>query len=292
MTLQIPDWSTTELEIMRVGLGFVVIRTFSRMLIFRPAHSFRHPVGLARVVSLRRLASRTVARWMQYGAYVGAVCYAAGLLVPFALTYLAVALVVETTYRSSDGSVDHGDHLLAIILTAQAVATITWNAADRWNWDLGSLLGSSQQSTAVWWGIQAIAAVYFTSGLAKVLNTDGRWIGRSTTLLLAGYGRAETERMTAKASSPDGRDAARIASAERVISALSNQMLLAQCAFAAGLVIELATPIGLLGETILMIMGVALIALHVGNQVLLRLPFPEFQLLVLIYFVNLPRLFL
>jgi hypothetical protein len=32
-----------------------------------------------------------------------------------------------------------------------------------------------------------------------------------------------------------------------------------------------------------------LIALHVGNQVMLRLPFPEYQLLVLIYFVNLPR---
>jgi hypothetical protein len=292
MTLQIPDWSTTELEIMRVGLGFVVIRTFSRMLIFRPSHSFRHPVGIARIVNLRYVASRRVARWMQYGAYLAALFYVAGLLVPVALTYLAVALIVETTYRSSDGSVDHGDHLLAILLTAQAVATVVWNAADRWSWDLGSLLGSSQQATAVWWGVQAIAAVYFTSGLAKIVNTDARWIGRSTMLLLAGYGRAETERMTAKASSADGRDGARIQSAEKLISALSSRLLLAQCVFAGGLIIELASPIGLLGETILMATGLALIALHVGNQVLLRLPFPEFQLLVFIYFVNVPRLFL
>lgn len=291
MTLQIPDWSATELQIMRIGLGFVVIRTFSRIMIFRPSHDLRHPVGIARVVNLRFVASRSVARWMQYGAYVAALCYAADQVVPFALAYLSVALIVEVTYRSSDGSVDHGDHLLTVILTAQAIATLVWNVADRWNWDLGVVLADSQQATAVWWSIQAIAAVYFTSGLAKLINTGCRWIGRSTMLLLAGYGRAETERMTAKANAADGRSAARIQNAEVVISAMSNRLVLAQCAFAAGLIIELASPIGLLGETVLMVTGLGLIALHVGNQVLLRLPFPEFQLLVLIYFVNLPQLF-
>jgi hypothetical protein len=290
VTVQVPDWSTTELDIMRVGLAFVVIRTFSRMLVLRPLHSFPHPVGLARAVDLRVIASRRVATWLQHGAYVAAAGYAAGLLVPVALAYLAVVLVVETTYRSSDGCVDHGDHLLAVVLIAQAGATVLWNAADRWNWDLGSLLGSSQQSTAVWWGIQAIAAVYLTSGLAKIVNTSGRWIARSTSLLPAGYGRAETQRMTAKANSVDGREAARIAGAERLIAALSNRLPLAQCAFAGGLLIELAAPIGLLGETILMVTGLGLIALHVGSQLLLRLPFPEFQLLVLVYFVNVPRL--
>lgn len=290
MTVQIPDWSATELQIMRLGLGFVVIKTFSRMLIFRPSHGLRHPVGIARVVNLRLVASRSVVKWMQYGAYVAALCYAADRLVPFALAYLSVALIVEITYRSSDGSVDHGDHLLAAILTAQTLAVVVWNAADRWGWDLGVLLGNSQQATAVWWSIQAIAAVYFTSGLSKLINTGGRWIGRSTRLLLAAYGRLETQRMTPKGSSGAGREAAGIRNADALISALSNRLGLAECVFAAGLIIELASPIGLLGEAVLMVAGLGLIALHVGNQVMLRLPFPEYQLLVLIYFVNLPRL--
>ena len=135
---------------------------------------------------------------MQYGAYLAALCYAADRLVPFALAYLSVALIVEMTYRSSDGSVDHGDHLLASVLIAQVAATVVWNAADRWSWDLGCPRANSQQATAVWWSIQAIAAVYFTSGLSKLINTGGRWIGRSTGLLLAGYGRLETQRMTPK----------------------------------------------------------------------------------------------
>jgi hypothetical protein len=290
MNLSIPDWSATELQIMRIGLGFVVIKTFSRMLILRPAHNLRHPVGLARLVDLRLLGSRLVIKGLQYGAFVAALCYAAGRLVPFALAYLSVALILETTYRSSDGSVDHGDHMLTVVLVAQTAATIVWNAADRWSWDLGALSADSQQATAVWWSIQAIAAVYFTSGLSKLINTGGRWIGRSTRLLLAGYGRLETQRMTGKGSLAAGREAAGIRNAEIALSALSSRLGLAQCVFAVGLIIELAAPIGLLGEAVMMAAGLGLIALHVGNQVLLRLPFPEYQLLVLIYFVNLPRL--
>ena len=211
--------------------------------------------------------------------------------VPFALAYLSVALVLEITYRSSDGSVDHGDHLLAAVLLAQLAATVVWNANSRWSWDLGVLSANSQQATAVWWSIQAIAAVYFTSGLSKLINTGGRWIGRSTRLLLAGYGRLETQRMTGKGSLANGREAVALKNAELVLSGLSSRLLLAECVFACGLIIELASPVGLLGEVALMAAGLGLIGLHVGNQVLLRLPFPEYQLLVLIYFVNLPRLF-
>jgi hypothetical protein len=291
MTLAIPDWSATELQVMRIGLGFVVIKTFSRMLILRPVHNLRHPVGLARVVDLRLLSSRTVVKALQYGAYLAALCYAADRLVPFALGYLSVALILEITYRSSDGSVDHGDHLLATVLIAQFAATVVWNAADRWSWNLDVLAANSQQATAVWWSIQAIAAVYFTSGMSKLINTGGRWIGRSTGLLLAGFGRLETQRMTPKGSAANGREPAGIRNAEIVLSALSSRPVLVQCVFAAGLLIELASPIGLLGESVLMAAGLSLIALHVGNQVMLRLPFPEYQLLILIYFVNLPRLF-
>ena len=72
MSLSIPDWSATELQIMRIGLGFVVIKTFSRMLILRPAHNLRHPVGLARIVDLRPLGSRLLVKGLQYGAFVAA----------------------------------------------------------------------------------------------------------------------------------------------------------------------------------------------------------------------------
>jgi hypothetical protein len=75
-----------------------------------------------------------------------------------------------------------------------------------------------------------------------------------------------------------------------LVSWLLERPTTTQCFFAAGLFIELTAPIGLFGETVLMFMGLALIALHQGNKLLLGLPFTEFQFLVLVYLVNLQLL--
>jgi hypothetical protein len=285
MSVQVPSWSTTELDVMRIGLGFVVIKFFTGIQYFRPAGELPYPVGIARVVDLRWAAPRSVARWIQYGAYAAALCYAADLLVSLALLFLTAAVIVEVSFRSSYGSVNHGFHLLAIVLSAQTAATALWNAAARWNWDLGQLLAESQKATAAWWAVQAIIAVYFTSGLSKLINTRGRWIHRSPMLLLSTYARVDTDRMLGEDSWGESGDSA------AVVSWLFERPTITQIVFAAGLFVELTTPIGLLGETVLMIVGLSLIALHMGNGLLLGLPFREYQLLVLIYLVNVPQLF-
>jgi hypothetical protein len=243
-----------------------------------------YPVGIARLVDLRWASARSVARWMQYVAYASALCYAAGLLVPVALAALTAAMLVEVTFRSSYGAVNHGHHLLLVVLITQSSATLLWNAAAQWSWDLEPLLADSQQATAAWWAVQGIVAVYFTSGLSKLVNTGGRWIGRSPMLLLSAYGRVETDRMMRNARWGESGGSAALA------SWLLERQTITQCIFAAGLLVELATPIGLLGETALTITGLALLALHKGNRVLLGLPFPEFQLLVFVYLVNVPRI--
>jgi hypothetical protein len=283
MGIEAPTWSSTELDIMRIGLGFAVIKTFSRMQAFRPSGELPYPVGIAHFVNLRWAASQTAVRWIQQGAYVAALCLAAGYVVPIALAYLTLATLVEVTFQSSSGSVNHGQHLLAVVLTAQTAATLVWNAATRWDWDLG-VLAQSQQSTAVWWTIQVIAAVYFTSGLSKVINTGGRWIARSPMLLLSAFERGDTDRMMG------ARGQARAGRAVNFASWLLERPLLTQCIFACGLVVEMAAPIGLLGTLALAVMGLALIALHKANRRLLGLPFPEYQLLVLVYFVNVPQI--
>jgi hypothetical protein len=284
MSLHVPSWSPTELDIIRIGLGFVVIRAFSRIPSFRPTGKLPHPVGIARVFDLRWVASRSTVRYMQYGAYIAALCYAAQVLVPVALLYLTAATIVELTYQSSHGSVNHARHLLAIVLTAQTAAVFIWNAAEQWNWDLGATLGKSQQATATWWAVLAIVAVYFTSGLSKLINTGGRWAGRSNRLLLAAYGRVESDRMTGKVD-PGVSDRT-----EARISWLFDRPFITKCMFTAALCLELATPIGLSGQILLMVTGLGLIALHWGNQFLLRIPFTEFQILVFIYLVNAPQL--
>jgi hypothetical protein len=285
MNIQVPSWSTTELDIMRIALGFVAIKSFSGIQTFRPNGDLPYPMGIARVIDLRWAGFRSAARWMQYGAYAAALIYAAGLLVPIALAYLMAAIVIEISFRSSFGSVNHGHHLLAVVLTAQTAATVVWNAADHWSWDLGARLADSQQTTAAWWSVQAIVAVYFTSGLSKLINTGGRWIARSPMLLLVTYERLDTDRMMGD------RSWGQSGGSTTLVSWLFERPAITQCIFAGGLLVELAAPLGLLGETLLLFMGLALIALHKSNRLLLGLPFPEFQLLVLIYLINVPQIF-
>jgi len=69
-----------------------------------------------------------------------------------------------------------------------------------------------------------------------------------------------------------------------------NHPGLTRLLFAAGLLVALAAPLGLLGENALLVVGIALLALHQANHRLLGLPFPSYQILVLAYLVNAPRL--
>jgi hypothetical protein len=285
MSVRVPAWSRTELDVMRIGLGFVAITTFSRISFFRPAGEPSYPVGIARVVNLKWVGSPRTVRWLQFAAYAAALCYAANRLVPWALLVLTVALLLDLTFRSSHGSVNHGDHLLAVVLVALTAATGLWNAAELWNWKLGGVLAKSQEATAAWWAVQAILAVYFTSGLSKLINTRGRWISRSPGLLLSYSARAETDRMMgAQSWGSSGKS-------ETLVAWLFERPGVAKAGFAAGLVIELAAPVGVFGDTALLVVGIALLALHKANGRLLGLPFPQYQLLVLTYLVNAPRIF-
>jgi hypothetical protein len=280
MNIAIPSWSTTELEVMRVGLGFVVISTGARFHVFRPSSELRYPVGIARILNLQWAASRRAVRWMQLGVYAAALFYVANLLVPVALVCMTVIVIVEVTFRSSDGGVNHGDHLLAIVLTAQTAGVALWLAAEHWSWDLGGMLGPSEEATAAWWAVQVILAVYFTSGL---IRTRGRWIERSPGLLLSNAAHTETDRLMGEASwGASGRSTA-------LVAWLLERPTLTRWFFAGGLLVELAAPIGLLGKTALLVVGLALLALHAANGRLLGLPFPQYQILVLVYLVNVPQ---
>jgi len=284
MSLQVPSWSTTELDVMRIGLAFVAVKSFMGIQFFRPNGELSHPVGIARLIDLTWMGFHSAARLIQHGALVAALCYAADVFVTPALLFLTSAIIAEVSFRSSFGSVNHGHHLLAMVLTAQTASSVLWTAATTWNWNVDAFLAGSREATGAWWALQAIVAVYFTSGLSKLTNTQGVWILRSPMILLSAYARADTDRMMGdKGWGESGSSAARV-------SWLLDRPTITRGVFATGLFVELATPIGLLGEPVLLLTGVALIALHQGNRLLLGLPFPEYQLLVLVYLVNVPQL--
>ena len=103
MSIEVPPWSSPELDVMRIGLGFVVLNSFARLPWVRPSGVPPHPVGIARLHNMQWAADRSTARRIMLGSYFATLLYAADLLVPFALLYLSAAIIVEITFRNSWG---------------------------------------------------------------------------------------------------------------------------------------------------------------------------------------------
>jgi hypothetical protein len=283
MTVDPPSLSPLELDVMRLALGLGLLWTLTsvRQLPFNP--QLAYPIGLARVVDLRFL---TRYRWLQdRAADVAMLAYVVDRGTTWALLFLSAYLVLRVTAGSSDGSVNHGDHLVVIVTVAQLAAVVVWNIADRWDLDLGGWLAATRGETAVWWSAQVIAAAYFTSGISKLVYSGGTWIQRSPGLLASA--RAHLDLIRVQPSMSRMRNVAR---AERLIDRLQANIGVARLLFASGLVVELAAPLGLLDENVLLVVGIGLLALHQSNRLLLGLPFSTYQILVLGFFVNVPRL--
>jgi hypothetical protein len=282
MTVEAPHYTGLELDVMRAGFALTVLYTLDVMRLFGSQSGQSRPVGLARWVDLRWLPRRW--RVLQTGAYLALLAYVLDRAVPWTLLYLAAFLVLQVTARSSDGSVNHGDHLVTVVAVAQLAAVLVWNATGGDD-DLGGWLGPSQASTAAWWSVQAIVAVYLTSGLTKLADTGGRWVQRSPGLLVAAVARLETA--GAMGAGDHERRAGR---ATRIIDVLVARPAVTRAVFGAGLLVELLAPLALLGAGPRAAVGVALIGLHAANGLVLLLPFPTYQLLVLVYLVNVPQL--
>lgn len=283
MSVQPPDYAGVELDVMRAAFGLAVLYTLEGLRVFAPSGGRSAPVGLARVLDLRRLASRQLL--LHRGAQVAVLAYVLDRGTVWALLYLSAFLVLQVTAGSSDGSVNHGNHLVTIVAVAQLAAVFLWNASADRGWDIDDLVARDRNATAAWWSVQAIVAVYFTSGLAKITHSGTSWIQRSPGLLVIATARLDT---TGSMGSALHLENAR--RAKQLIERLLPHPGFARLFFAGGLLVELATPLGLLSEDALAAVGIALLALHYANLRLLSLPFPSYQIIVVGYLVNVPRL--
>jgi hypothetical protein len=265
-----PQWTSIELDWIRVLLAVVVL--VHLVGVGRAPTS--HPVGLARVVDLRPVTLDSVRG--QRLVNLAVVLFAADLLRLPALVLLAVVYVARLTVKSSRGAVNHEFHLLVVVLLVHAAAEIRWFVADVAFDDQVDRL--TREGTAVWWSIQAGAALYFCSGVSKLANSGLRWTERSLGLLL---------NMRKKLLLPaNNRWQQRLA--PRVMDLGMRHPRLMRLVFAGGIVVEVFAPVGLVNRYTLVAVGTALVGLHLINGVLLGLPFSSSQQVVAVLWINAP----
>lgn len=271
-----PDWTVLELDVLRGGLAVAVLWSFDSLHRTPHPHGRSHPQGWARIVPFGWTDHPLFRRALPLIVWTATAAHLLDRATVVALAALLVVLVVEVTRDNSGGGGGHRHHLVVTVVAAQLAAAVAW-----WWFDGdGPAMAESAAATMAWWSVQAIVAVYFVSGVEKLLATNGRWLARSPGLLVRAL-----SVQTAAQMRPSARKRAAGRRAERLVGRLVPRPGLTRVLFGVGLAIELAAPVGLLDPVLLPFVGVALLALHAANGVLLGLPFLPWQLLVALFLV-------
>ncbi|HEX4667076.1 MAG TPA: hypothetical protein VH207_10780, partial [Chthoniobacterales bacterium] len=192
---------------------------------------------------------------------------------------LPVALFVNLTangIENSQGAIQHAAQIVSLVLLAQTAA----HFYGLWRRRQGEE-GVALESRAIWWSQQTIVAVYLLAGIAKLITTKGlwvfqaRWIGVSITKaayqsFYDTFNQADLERQLAVAN-----------------FAASHGWLVALIA-AAGLLLELGSPLALINRTWAALIGSALVCFHLGLHYSMHLTFIYNQWLLVIFLINAP----
>lgn len=257
--IDLPAWTPLEVAWMRALLGAALL-----LWPVTAVNEVTEPVGVLRHL---RLGDLLRDRRTEQARRVLIALFVVDLAAPLPAVGLALVTVGFVTLANSGGVVNHGHHMTAI-------ATVTYAAADvaRWARDTWDLDWSVDHTTAAGWTVQAIAALYLTSGASKLIASRGHWARQGPNLTLAVI--AKDYQLAAESDRRHGF----VATARRhptVVAALLPM----------GLALELLVPLGLLHPTALFAVGVAVIALHLVNGALLDLSFPPYRWIVATHFV-------
>jgi hypothetical protein len=278
-----PNWADYELFLMRL---FLVLLLFHRGGLpgAVPYRAQSHPIGLARIVDLGFLGRGAYPK-LRLGAIPAAVLYVADVLPPVGIAYLALLTLAAVTLINSQGAVNHGLHLSLIVLVAQLAAGLAHPLIDGTDIRIDGLLLDTAAQTAAWWSVQAIMAAYFVSGVSKVARTGFLWVGEASRLSLAMVVQTEV-------ALQDHPRRVKQKSAQRlgIATWLAQHPVLGGLLFGGGLWVELLAPVALLNRFALVLGGLAFIGLHRAIGAVLLLEFRLYQLVLLVYMVNVPYL--
>ena len=266
------------LRLQRLALAALVYVRFSAL---RPYSEQPFPVGIARYVDFSFLANDVVAWWLKAGLVLSLVLYVIGRAMPLAVGYMLFLWVAAGALANSQGALSHYTQLVAMVLIGQLIAYAQWWAMDRTSGRAPQ--GMNAHDLALYYTQQVIAAAYVLAGISKIVLSRGRWIAQVPFMasdVLKTHGQSFASTLAGGVIERGDAIAAFILAHPDLMRALLG----------CGLLFELAAPAALLGRTPAFLIGIGLLTMHavIGQLMLIR--FPENQVLLLIYFIDVPFL--
>jgi len=212
--------------------------------------------------------------------------YVIGYLRWLPLIYmLALSLAVGTLKNSQHGEISHRFQIITMILLVQC----GWHLLCAARWLYGRISGK-QQRFHHGWNIDrmevfasqsAIVAIYLTTAITKMIRSGGEWFWQVQNVgvdLQKTWGQDYYNTLSQDAPGW----------AVWVRETVTAHPWVAIVIFGPGLLAEFAAVLGLYGRTKAFVVGAALVVLHLGAIVVMKLEFEQNVFCLLIYFVNLP----
>ncbi len=224
-----------------------------------------HPLGLAQWIDFTFLSRPAVARAAFFLSALGLAAYTAGKWPRVALTPAALCGVGFGTLAMSQGAQNHNTQLLVLCLLAQWIVHLV----------RGGGVAAGRQ--AVYWTNVVIASGYVVCGVVKLVRSNGIWIWKApllTAQLLKTNWSAYYDDLTPLP-----------AWLEPMTRLFLEHPSLARVFFGSGLVLELAAILALLSRRWALVVGLALIALHLSISVVMNLNFTTHMWILAIFWV-------
>lgn len=197
------------------------------------------------------------------------------------LPYMFVLSLGVGTLKNSQGEISHVYQVLTFVLMAQC----------GWALYLGfrRLIGKPHHHHGGWTSLgmevfvsqSAVAAIYLTTAVTKLISSQGAWIWS-----LRNIGVDLEKTWSQDYYNNLSHDAPRWAEAIRQL--VTDHPLLAVVLFGPGLLAEFFAFLGLYGRRWALAFGLLLIVLHLGAIYVMRLTFEQNIACLLIFFVNVP----
>ena len=276
--LEIP-FASWEMFLMRVACAVLFFVTLPQTVVL---DEMQKPHGLGRMVNLTILAEPGLWPALRVAVIPFLIAYAAGVVPLLSLSCPLIALVALGTQENSQGAINQTRQLLALTLLAQ-IAMSTWDAACdyRRKGGLGWLDSIPRQRRIIHAARIMIAAAYLTAAISKLDRSEGRWLWETPYLAVQLVKNQANE--LSNTGTPENPFLA-----QTLPGWIAEHPMLARLFFSPGLFLELFLFLGLMGRVWSAAMGFGAIVLHVCISIFMSLDFFAHEVLLLIFFVNLP----
>jgi hypothetical protein len=205
--------------------------------------------------------------------------YAFGVALPVVLPLAALGHTLVFTLHASQGPTHHSHQVVSLVLLTQSVVVLYHH------FFVKSYLRAPNNTLngwLLWHTIAVVCGAYMVSVISKVWNSGGEWIWNSH-LVALDLIKAHRQDYFSRLYPWDEGDPG-------IAIFLLGHPWIARMVFSGGMLIEFFSFMALGGRVLAFIAGVALIAMHRGIAELMSLEFRNFEMIELIYFVNLPFL--